>query len=631
MTRGPCNTRLLHTAARAAVLAFACTGIAPALAQNSVAAAQSAVDSALANKPNAVALPKSPSDGIVWATHRFTYKASGKRLSEVLQDFAASQGVPAIVAEGVDGVVHGDFAAPPSVFLNALGKAYGTIWYHDGTTLYIYPARAMQSRLFRLKGFSRAQLEEMLGSLRMSDKRYPLRYNERESTLLAYGPPRHIDVVAAALESLDAGATERNQFVVRVFPLRYAYAGDRTLGPTGKLPGVVSTIRSVYGAEPPEQTPAGGDNSGRAAVTEKMNALQVIFGGGGPAAPGQERKPPANEAQAAKGPPEKSSTGVSARGVRSPVNLEDDKPKFEADEANNAVIVHARLSKMGQYAELIRRLDVRPTLVELEATIIDVRADQMESLGINWSLKGTKGGVALGPTDSGLPADPTSAAKTAGMLSLGTVWTNAGRELLTRIDALQADGNARIVARPRVLGIANRAAHMQEKRVAAVRVAGNLDARLYQVEAGTLLQVTPQVITGPGASQIKLSIYIEDGNFESQTVDQVPVVKRTEIRTEAQVTEGESLLIGGITIETQANDQAGVPGLSKAPLFGGLFRWSSQRSTRTERLFLITPRIVRDAAPLLPPPAHKVPEPAEPPPEASLEGTPATRRSASSR
>jgi type III secretion protein C len=159
-------------------------------------------------------------------------------------------------------------------------------------------------------------------------------------------------------------------------------------------------------------------------------------------------------------------------------------------------------------------------------------------------------------------------------------------------------------------------------------VAGNLDARLYQVEAGTLLQVTPQVITGPGASQIKLSIYIEDGNFESQTVDQVPVVKRTEIRTEAQVTEGESLLIGGITIETQANDQAGVPGLSKAPLFGGLFRWSSHRSTRTERLFLITPRIVRDAEPL-PPPAHKVPEPAEPAPETTPESLPTLRRSAS--
>ena len=42
---------------------------------------------------------------------------------------------------------------------------------------------------------------------------------------------------------------------------------------------------------------------------------------------------------------------------------------------------------MAEYAYLIRRLDRRPILVELEATIIDVNADSVESLGIDWSAR----------------------------------------------------------------------------------------------------------------------------------------------------------------------------------------------------------------------------------------------------
>ncbi len=616
------RTRYLSGTLRAAALAACCLSAPLGSAQSHAPGAQTASERPPTSKAPSVRQPNAAPDSIVWATKRFTYKANGKRLSEVLQDFAASQGLPAIIAEGVDGVVHGDFDAPPSMFLNALSKAYGTIWYHDGTTLYVYPARAMQSRLFRLKGFTRTQLEEMLGSLRMGDRRYPLRYNERESTLLAYGPPRHIEVIGAALESLDAGASERNHTVVRVFPLRYASAGDRMLGNT-KVPGVVSTLRGVYGGPAQGQPPAEPDQRGASAMAAQMQAMQQAYGAKG-TAPGVERKP-ATESPAK--PPEKSSTGVSPRGVRSPVNLEDDQPNFEADEANNAVIVHGRQSKMAQYAELINRLDLRPMLVELEATIIDVNADEVDSLGINWSARGSRSTISVTAPQQVVP-DPAASGKSLGFFTVGTVWANAGRELLARIDALQANGHARVVARPKVLGVANRAAHMQEKRVASVRVAGNLDARLFQLEAGTLLQVTPQVIFQNGTPHIKLSIYIEDGNFETQAVDQVPVVKRTEIRTEAQVVEGESLLIGGITIESQSNDQGGVPGLSKVPVFGGLFRWSGQRTTRIERLFLITPRLMRDTGDRPASAEVSGSQPSEPPPQVvSQEAAPTfTRR-----
>ena len=531
---------------------------------------------------------------------RFVYRAESRRLSDVLQDFAASQGVPAVVGDGVDGVVNASFDSSPQVFLSAIAKAYGLIWYDDGTALYFYPARAVQSRMFRLKGYSRREVTELLNSLNLGDKRYPLRFNDAQRTLLAYGPPRHIDLIAQALDSLDLGAAEGNERVVRVFPLRFASANDRLLGESN-VPGVASILRNLYAAQSLQPDTVSGQPANP--VDQKIKAMQSMYGAGKlvpdlPSA-GQGHGPGAGADK----------PGQSARTLKSPVNFEEDQPRFEADEGTNAVIVQGRAYRMREYEALIQRLDQRPVLVELQAMIIDVSEDNARSLGIDWSVQGNRGQLSVTSPGGGPPQTGGGQGMLGnGTYTIGTLVADAGRQLMLRINAMQGEGKARVVSKPSVLGVANRPAVMKEKRVATVRVAGNLDAKLYQIEAGTLLQVTPQVVSAGGVNQIKLSLYIEDGNFEATSVDAVPVLKKTEIRTEAHVREGESLLIGGLMVEASTDQQSGVPLLKDVPLVGGLFRWSGSRATRTERLFLITPKLVGgNAAPALSqPPAGDV-------------------------
>ena len=522
-----------------------------------------------------------------WRSPRFVYKAEGKRVNEVLLDFAASQGLPAVLAEGIEGTVQATFDTTPDKFLDSMNRAYGVIWYHDGTALYFYPAGAVQSRLFRLKGFRREQVTDLLDSLQLGDARFPLRFNTAESTLLVYGPPRHVELITAAIESLDVGAMERNRKAVRVVPLRFASAGDRTFGQT-RIRGVASVLSSLYsgslsGAQGEEDTPSMAE-----VHPGKLTALQGVMGRDTRLADIMARKPnQVTAGQSAKSGAGAASQG-SARGLQSPVD-DDAPPIFQADEGTNTVIIHGRPQRMDEYVELIRRLDVQPVLVELEATIIDVSSDSIDSLGIDWSVRGSKGSF-------GVTQPPGS--NSAGTFTLSTLWSNAGRELMARIDALSARGKARVIAKPKVLGVANRPAVMREKRVVTVKVAGNLEANLFQVEAGTLLQVTPQITSVPdngGVSRrIKLSLYIEDGSFEDQRVDSVPIVKRTEIMTEAHVGEGESLLIGGITTTSQSTQRDEVPVLGRVPLLGGLFRHTNQSAGQTERLFLISPRIIRE-------------------------------------
>lgn len=514
---------------------------------------------------------------------RFVYRAEGKRLAEVLQDFAASQSLPVIVADGVEGVVNASFDTPPENFLNAVSKAYGILWYHDGTALYFYPAKAIQSRLFRLKGYSRKEVVELLDSLGLASQRYPLKFNDAQKTLLVYGPPRQVELVAQALDSLDMGASEGNERVVRVFPLRFAAAGDRVLGEL-TVPGIATTLRSLYARTSTDGAGSGESSQASRTTAQKMKAMQSLAGGNKlmPDLPSASHDSKAAAADKA-----------SQRGLRSPVDFDEDQPSFEPDEGTNAVIVQGRAYRMREYEALVRRLDQKPVLVELEAMIIDVSADDVKALGVDWSVQGSRATVSMTSPVSGAPQLGSGQGLFgSGAYTIGTLISDAGRQLMMRVNALQGEGKARIVAKPSVLGVVNRPAVMKEKRVATVRVAGNLEANLFQIEAGTLLQVTPQVALVEGANQIKLSLYIEDGSFEAHSVDQVPVLKKTEIRTEAYVKEGESLLIGGLIVEANTVQESGVPGLRSIPLLGGLFRWSGTRSTRTERLFLITPKLV---------------------------------------
>jgi type III secretion protein C len=530
---------------------------------------------------------------------RFVYKANAKRLSDVLTDFAASQGQPVVVDPKVEGVVSGNFDTTPREFLAAITRAYSVIWYHDGTSFYFYPASAIQSRIFRLKGYRREQVVRLLDSLQLSSNRYPIRYDGLSSTLLVYGPPRHVELIGLAIESLDIGAIEGNRRVARVIALQSASAGDRQLGGV-TVAGVVTTLRAVFSSDPTSPPPiaTAADRANSRAFEASKRLVRSM--GSSPAMAGRFLPDsPTNSA----GADEKTGSTPAPRAVRSPLmdDTDDDVPVFEADESTNSVIVYCKGRRIEQIVTLIRSLDQAPMLVELEAAIIEISRDSLTDLGIDWSFQWGQNSVSING-----PAATTGAAAAAvagsAPFRAATLLRGSQRALLASLHALEGDGRARVVSKPRVLGLANRPAVMSDKQIANIRVAGNLEANLFQVEVGTVLEITPQigpVNAGNGEpTQIKLSIFIQDGAFQNTVVDQVPIIKRTEIRTEARVLEGESLLIGGITIDSDSSGVAGLPGLKDAPVVGGLFRQTTKRSSRSERMFLLTPRIVsRDVTP----------------------------------
>lgn len=470
-----------------------------------------------------------------------------------------------------------------------MSSAYGLTWYYDGSGLFVYPSRANQSKVLFLRDFGADRIERLLQSLKLGDRRFPLRYDAAEKTLVVSGPPRHLELVDSMVDAISQRGREEGRRVVRVFPLHYAAANDQKMNGT-TVTGMVTMLNQVYGGGSKSDGHVDPASTGHGATA--LSPMSAVYGATPEAASLQAKAADRTDRNmgAAASAFSLNTSGSDRSAARTataiaPAPVDDDRPVFTSDDANNAVVVMGLPHRMPVYADLIKQLDVASDLIELEATIIDVRHDDASSIGVNWQAGKNNNRVGY---DS-----PASVAGGAGsVFQLTTISADLSRQLLLMINALQQQGRARVVARPRVVGLANRTAIMKDTRSASVRVAGNLSSNLYSLETGTQIEVIPRKVQVDGMQAIKLALSIQDGSFDTNTVDQIPIIKRTEISTEAYVGEGEGLLIGGISSESDSNSQAGLPGLSRIPVFGGLFRTTEDASSRRERLFLITPRII---------------------------------------
>ena len=515
---------------------------------------------------------------IEWRKPVFVYVAQDKRLAEVLQEFAASQNITAVADKAIDEKVSVSFKHHPDDVLRLLTSNYGLIWYYDGRILYFYKASDAVSRVVRLQNISIARLKASVRRLGIEDVRYPLVYDDAESTVMVSGPKRYAETVTSALLTLDQGKTASGAEEVRVFPLRFAWAQDKTISSgdgSVTVPGVATLLKKLFqGSAAAAGRREGGTLGARRsrALTQNQVVESSVLGR-------MEVPPPMDEAiqqfQA-----DRDGSGNSNR---------DGLPQIEADGQLNAVIVRDASYRMAWYTKLIESLDVKPARVEIEVQIIDVEARSRERLGVRWQSFNSGSGIGLG-VDGGSGSD-TSLLGLGGTVS--SVLTRGNTTLFANIDALLQEGKARIVAQPKVLTLNNVEANLSNTETYYVKVAGNISAELFNVTSGTRMRVTPLLsVDEMGSRVVKMQINAQDGGFSNTSVEQLPVVKTRDIQTQAVVREGESLLIGGMVYESDTSSTTGVPGLSKIPLLGALFRSTEKVKVKMERLFLITPKVI---------------------------------------
>jgi type III secretion protein C len=524
---------------------------------------------------------------VPWRNEKFSYMTRGQSLRDFLRHFGSSQGLTVVVDPAVEGSVVGNYNVMPQNMMEMLSVQHGLIWYYDGNILYVYQAGQAQSQTIRLNYGTVAQFRQTLVRLNVPDKRYPIKYDAETNTALVSGPKRYVDLINEVAQSLDQKEGSGGTTDIQVFPLKYAWAADYTFTQGGreyKLPGVATVLRNLYqtnGAGARNLAVASGRRGG--STVDKLRGLGLA-GGDTTNANGNT---PANANS-----PIEITAGNSIGGVGAE---QKGLPQFQADGRLNAVVVRDTPERMAFYERVIRQLDIRPSLVEIEARIIEISSDKAKSLGVDWRVQTPRFDVQSGmlplTPDNVLGRGASNLPAVAGGV-FATRLTDAGRQLLARVNALAKDGHANVLSSPRIMTLDNVEAVIENLNNFFVRVAGNLDVDLFNVSAGTSLRVTPLIVPEGNQTLIKMAIKIEDGTVTSQQVDAIPVVRRTNIGTQAFIANGESLLIAGFSQTSESSNQAAVPGVSQVPVFGRLFRYEETKKQRVERMFLLTPRVV---------------------------------------
>lgn len=522
-----------------------------------------------------------------WRKQPYTHMSQEEPLRDMLADFGTDNGLRTVVSRKIKDKVSGRFEGmEPRRFIEKICKAYGLTWYWDGTSLFFYKSGDVRSRVMSLQFISFAKLASTLKEMGVWDERFPLRTARSDDAVYVSGPPRYVELVIETANRLDGKEMENaptfsDGQMVKVFPLRYAWASDVTFsqesGKQMSVPGVASLLNGIINRDPLAVRPPWMEAEASAALR-------------GLSPKSEDRPDPLLPAFLSQG-------------------LVKNRVGILADARTNSVIIKDTRENLARYLSLVNSLDVPVGLVELSATIIDLSDASVLDLGVEWEQTHTlkSGGADFtdhqGQTFSDLsgPRQPGSSGPPAPApppllegYTFSTLVGKAGSTLMARLRMLEKTGKAKINSRPAVLTFDNLRANIANTQTFHVRVSGERDANLFRIESGTSLRVTPHIVEDEGEKAIRLVVEIEDGApSKDNTVDAIPTVNTSVINTQAMVGDAESLLLGGFVRTEESVSASQVPLLGSIPVLGFLFRKSTRVKTRVERVFMITPRIIQ--------------------------------------
>lgn len=294
----------------------------------------------------------------------------------------------------------------------------------------------------------------------------------------------------------------------------------------------------------------------------------------------------------------------------------------------NKLFVTDTPTRLDEVRKLIQLTDVPTRQVMIEARIVEADNSFSKNLGVKLGfldLKGASGGTpgvklplgargAVSGNYLGVGEQTQQAAVTAGSYIPNTQFVNlpaasiggsapgsvavsifssgALRFLNMELSALEADGKGKIISSPRVVTADQQPAVIEQGEEIPYQQATSSGATSIQFKKANLkLEVTPQIT--PNGNIILMVDVAKDsrgdpagGNFAINT---------KHVKTNVQVENGGTVVLGGIFVQTQKENLTKVPFFGDLPVLGYLFRNVSLINDKTELLIFITPRVLSDA------------------------------------
>lgn len=277
---------------------------------------------------------------------------------------------------------------------------------------------------------------------------------------------------------------------------------------------------------------------------------------------------------------------------------------ISTDERTSSVIIKDVEDRHKEYETLIKALDLATPQVSIEAKIVEVTTNFTQELGIQWGVlwqppdsrttiggTGLAGGTGFSSSNNlmiNLPAAVQSGS--GGAVGIGYISAASTFTLDLQLSAMESSGKGRIVSNPRIITMDNQEATIQQGKKIPYQSVSAEGTKTEFVDANLELTVTPH-ITPEGTIVMEIDAKKNEADF-SQTVGGVPTIDTKEAETQVLIRDGDTLVIGGIFKTSTSKSLAGVPGFSKIPLLGWLFKKKQDVNSTTELLIFITPRII---------------------------------------
>ena len=262
------------------------------------------------------------------------------------------------------------------------------------------------------------------------------------------------------------------------------------------------------------------------------------------------------------------------------------------DRRNNALLIFATPSEYALIEAALRKIDVLPLQVLVEATIAEVTLNDALQYGTQFFLKQHDNTEILSNLATGAVAATFP----------GFAYTFTSSPANVTLSALQQVTRVKVISDPQLVVLDNQSARLQvgdivpiatQSAVSTLTTGAPVVNSIEYRETGVILQVTPRVNSG---GLVTLDIEQEVSQVVPTTTSQLnsPTIQQRKIKSRVVVQDGDTIGLGGLIKDSTAVSNQGIPWLTDIPVLGTLFGTRGDNRQRTELLVLMTPRVVQD-------------------------------------
>ena len=285
------------------------------------------------------------------------------------------------------------------------------------------------------------------------------------------------------------------------------------------------------------------------------------------------------------------------------------------DARTNQIIVKDTTKNLERIRDLVKQLDIPIRQVLIEARVVIAGNNFARELGSRFAVNNNIPGHTLTITDStGKSVDATTmsiapngffttgnaladlgaAGAIAGTpATLGVTVLKVGDYLLNlELSAAQAEGRTEIISNPRLMTADQTKAIIKQGNqipVSSGSTATTVASVTYK-DVVLELDVTPHITPN---DNIRMELMIKKDNPNGTVINGNPEIDTREINTTVQVTNGDTVVLGGVYDNTKITSTNKVPFFGDLPGIGFMFRYNAIQDNKSELLIFITPKVIK--------------------------------------